>query len=112
MCYKDRDNYKRGIDILNWIIYTLLCFCISGYQVLVNCKPIMVRLSYSNKEDTSSYSPVANTFCKCAAILHRLQNKRKLVRLLILRIVKSFGAEIHRACRQTRSLCYAPFANS
>jgi hypothetical protein len=89
MCFKDRDNYNRGIDILNWIICTSLRFCISGSQVSVHCKSSMVRLSYS-KEDTSSYSPVANTFCKWAAILHRLQKKGKLVRLLILRIVKSF----------------------
>jgi len=60
----------------------------------INYKPSMVRLSYC-KQDTSGYSPISNIFCRCAAILHRLQNKGKLVRLLILRTVKSFGGEIH-----------------
>jgi hypothetical protein len=80
----------------------LLCdfiFFISGSQVSVrmsyiNYKPSMVRLSYC-KEDTSGYSPVSNIFCKCAAILHRLQIKGKLVRLLILCITQNFGDEIH-----------------
>lgn len=99
MCYKDRDSYTRGIDILKWTVSTLLYFYISGSQVsvhmsYVNYKPSMVRMSYC-KEDTSGYSPASNIFCKCAAILHRLRNKGKIVRLLILRIVKSFGGEIH-----------------
>jgi hypothetical protein len=66
MCYKDRDSYKRGIDILKWIVSTLLYFYISGSQMpflmsYVNYKPSMVRLSYCN-EDTSGYSPVSDIF--------------------------------------------------
>jgi hypothetical protein len=67
----------------------------SVHMSYVKCKPSMVRFSYC-MEDTSGYNPVSNAFCKFAEILHRLKNMGKLVRLLILRIMKSFfGGEIH-----------------